>query len=173
MPTIDLRPEEKKYLLVTKPDIIRTIRKNITDGEILEDIVSNIEDQIVARVGDMGRVAIPFLGSFVPNEGKLDVLEHRQYMKEKRQQMDRQKYEEFRREFIRKQCKTRRGFRTKAVIVARTARFNRKRAIEILKKYGDDSISYRLYFLFLGKAAPIYQVEKWLEDIDKWNNGYD
>lgn len=173
MPTIDLRPEEKKYLLVTKQDIIRTIRKNITDGEILEDIVCNIEDQVIERVGDMGRVAIPFLGSFIPNEGKLDALEHRQFMKEKRQQMDRQKFEEFRKDFIRKQCKSKRGYRSRAVIIARTIRFNKKRAIEILKKYGDDDVSYRLYFLFLGKLKPIYPVEKWLEDVDKWNNGYD
>lgn len=98
MPTIDLN--EKRDLLVRREDIIATIRTSITDGEILEDIIESVERQVVARCAELGRVSIPYFGVFVPNEGKLDAIEHQHVMKVHRDTMSREEYMEFKKIFF-------------------------------------------------------------------------
>lgn len=143
MPTIDLN--EKRDLLVRREDIIATIRTSITDGEILEDIIESVERQVVARCAELGRVSIPYFGAFVPNEGKLDAIEHQHVMKVHRDTMSREEYMEFKKNLLRERFKVRRGFRSRTIIINRTIRLNRNHADRILKRFRSDRW-FRLYF---------------------------
>lgn len=143
MSTIDLN--EKRDLLVRREDIIATIRTSITDGEILEDIIESVERQVVVRCAELGRVSIPYFGAFVPNEGKLDAIEHQHVMKVHRDTMSREEYMEFKKNLLRERFKVRRGFRSRTIIINRTIRLNRNHADRILKRFRSDRW-FRLYF---------------------------
>ena len=73
MPSIDLK--EKKELMLNTADIIALLGVTPEDAIIINDIVDDIESQVVNRIKTMGRVTIPRIGSFFPNEGKLDAME--------------------------------------------------------------------------------------------------
>jgi uncharacterized protein YtpQ (UPF0354 family) len=85
MPSIDLK--EKRELMLDRADIIALLGVTPQDALIINDIVDDIESQVVNRIKTMGRVTIPRIGSFFPNEGKLDAMEHHALMKEKRQEL--------------------------------------------------------------------------------------
>lgn len=151
MPTIDLR--EKKELLVRREDIISTIRTNITDGEILDDIVESIERQVVARCSELGRVAIPFFGAFAPNIGKLDAIEHQDIMKAHRDVMSKEDYEEFKFNHLRARFKVRRGLRSRTIVINKTIRLNKNHAARMVRKFKNNS-DFRLYmWLFAHSSA--------------------
>lgn len=164
MGSIDLR--EKHYLLVRRKDIIDKIRTSITDGEIIEDIINNVEQQVVKRCSNLSRVTIPFIGSFVPNEGKLDAIEHHGMMKDKRKSMTKEEYEKFKREFIFTRFKIRRGYRSKAIIISRTARLNKKRAERKLRKYGNDELSYKLSQLLFAYMSPVKSAKDYINEYE-------
>ena len=72
MPSIDLK--EKKELQLNRANIINLLCVNAEDAGMIDDIIDDIENQVVERIKGMKRVAIPFIGAFVPNEVKLDAL---------------------------------------------------------------------------------------------------
>lgn len=163
MPSIDLK--EKRTLLVRREDIINSIRTNITDGEILEDIIDNVERQIVERCADLARVSVPFLGSFIPNEGKLDAIEHQAMMKANRDVMSEEEYAKFRYDFLKSRYKIRKGFRSKTIVINRTIRLNKAHARRMIKRYPNNRY-FRLYFYFFAYMGPVKPVEYYGNVID-------
>lgn len=151
MASIDL--QLNKDLLIRREDIIETVRTNIIDGEILDDIVENIEHQIKSRCKDLARISIPFVGTLVPNEAKLFKVENHAAFSDKRRIMSKEEYEEFRIRFSNERYKKKRGFRTKTITINRTIRNNRTHATRMLKKY-NNTTHYRMYFYFFAFMSP-------------------
>lgn len=145
MPVLDL--QLNRDLIVRREDIIQTIRTNIVDGEILEDIVENIERQVIARCKDLARVSIPFVGTLVPNEDKLIKVENHELFKSNRETLSKEEYNNFKLRFLEDRYRKRRGFRTRSITINRMIRLNKNHAARMLKKY-NNTRNYRMYFYF-------------------------
>lgn len=140
-------------LIVTREDIIATIQENILDGELINDIIENVEKQIRNRAESLRRVSIPYIGAIVPNEAKLDAIEHRELMASKQRELTKEQYQKFRKDFIRSRYRLRKGMRSKRIIIDRTIRTNSKRAARMFRSPFPDKY-VRTYFYFMALLAP-------------------
>lgn len=169
MPSIDLK--EKKELQLNRANIINLLCVNAEDAGMIDDIIDDIENQVVERIKGMKRVAIPFIGAFVPNEVKLDALRYHPIMKAKRKELTKEEYNEFRRNLLISRFSLRRTIKSRTVIISKMARLNRKLAERKLREFGKDENSFRLYMYFFSKMKPVNDSDYYIKQID--DKGYD
>lgn len=169
MPSIDLK--EKRELMLNRADIIALLGATPEDALIINDIVDDIESQVVNRIKTMGRVTIPRIGSFFPNEGKLDAMEHCALMKEKRKELTPEEYKEFRRGLILSRVVQRRRFKSRTTIISRTIRLNKVLARRKLRQFGRDERGYKLYMYFFSKMKPVNDSDYYINLLNR--EGYD
>nr|DAS85441.1 MAG TPA: DNA binding protein [Crassvirales sp.] len=141
-------------LIVTREDIINTIQENILDGEIINDVIENVEKQIRSRAESLRRVSIPYIGSIVPNENKLDIIEHRELMQSKQRELTKEQYQKFKSDFIRSRFALRKGMRSKRIVTDKMIRLNSKRAARMFRTNNSDK-HIRTYFYFLAFLKPV------------------
>lgn len=169
MPPIDLK--EKRELMLNRADIIALLGVTPEDALIINDIVDDIESQVVDRIKTMGRVTIPRIGSFFPNEGKLDAMDHHALMKEKKKELTPEEYKEFKRGLILSRVVQRRRFKSRTTIISRTIRFNKVLAKRKLKQFGRDERGYKLYMYFFSKMKPVNDSDYYINLLNR--EGYD
>lgn len=149
------RAKNHPELIVTREDIIATIRKDVTDGDIINDIIDNVELQIRQRAQALRRVAIPYIGSITPNEAKLDYTEHREVFAEKRRLLTTEQYTKFKRDFVRSRYRIRKGMRSKRIVTDKSIRLNSKRAELMFRSSKMSDRDIRTYFYFLAYLQPV------------------
>lgn len=81
-----------------KDDIINTIAENITDAEILNDIISSVEKNAHEHICDGDWAALPLIGSVKPNARYESLRSNAYRLREAKQSMNREDYIKFKRE---------------------------------------------------------------------------
>lgn len=146
--------EEIKTITVTRDDILDTISKNVTDREILDDIIEHIEYKIRSKASNLIPVVIPHIGSIVPNENKLDAIENSQYLRLMKKSKSEADYKIFNKEFIKERFKLRGKYKTRRTLTKWSIRSNKARATRLLKT-GISEVQFELYFYFFAHLEQV------------------
>lgn len=86
-----------KIVIVPKADIIKTIQENVTDGEILYDIINSLEDHAKDNIKQLKHVSLPYIGTVKPDLRKCSAHKNFETLKEARDTKTKAEYLVFRR----------------------------------------------------------------------------
>lgn len=86
-----------KIVIVPKADIIKTIQENVTDGEILNDIISSLEDYAKTNIQNLKHVSLPYIGTIKPDLRKCSVDANYETLKNARDTKTKAEYLVFKR----------------------------------------------------------------------------
>lgn len=145
-----LSKQDRDTQTVRRDDILDTIAKNITDREILNDIIESVESQIAAKASRLIPVVIPQIGSIVPNENKIDALSNNEYLNEMKRIKSPKEFEAFNREFITKRFLIRGKYKSRESLIRYGIKTNKKRATRLLRE-GMSEPTLMLYFYFFSQ----------------------
>ena len=146
--------EEREILIVKRKDILDTIAKNITDREILDDIIEHVESKIASKASNLIPVVIPQVGAIIPNVNKIDALDNNEFLNEMKARKSPEAYKIFNKEFIRERFKQRGKYRTRTTLIKYAIRSNKKRATRLLRKPVSEEY-LNLYFYFFAHLKQI------------------
>lgn len=138
-----------EIIIKTKSDIINTIRQNITDGEVMDDIISSLESTAAKSIVNKKWTSLPFIGNVRPNEERISVLKNMEHLIQASKLMPKSQYLMFKKQLGKEERKRIAAQRTKRWLTERAIARNRKAYEELTKKHGENYASLWCYFRFL------------------------
>lgn len=138
-----------EIIIKTKSDIITTIRQNITDGEVMDDIINSLETTAAKSIIAKKWTSLPFIGNVRPNEERISVLKNMEHLKQASKILPKSQYLMFKKELGKEERKRIAAQRTKRWLMQRAAAKYRKQFEELSKKNGENYASLWCYFRFL------------------------
>lgn len=142
-----------KLVIKTKSDIIDCIKQNISDGEVLDSIISSLERTIAKSIAIDHVVTIPYIGSIGPNYSKMSVLSNAKTLQEAAKNLTKDEFIVFRKQLsISEQQRLDRERRARYLMAMYKNRYKlqyRKR----LKAKGE--LNATLYCYFLGLTVSV------------------
>lgn len=136
-----------------KDDIINAIAKNITDAEILNDIVSSVEKNAHDYICDGDWAALPLIGSVKPNARYESLRSNAYRLRDAKQIMNRTDYINFKRELSIKELK--RIKRCSSIYYAMNLAKNKHKAIHKIKCSLKGEQFASLYCYFYNSLKPL------------------
>lgn len=86
-----------KIVVVPKADIIKTIQENVTDGEILYDIINSLEDYAKENIQNLKHVSLPYIGTIKPDLRKCSASRNAETLREAKETKTKSEYLVFKR----------------------------------------------------------------------------
>lgn len=157
-----------EYTVYDRDDILATVKNNVTDPEVLEDIIKHLEKNIADYIAEGKWAGYPYLGSFKPKAGrdKNETYERKKKINEAEKVLTPNQLLAFKRDLA-KETIAKRGFeRHRDFLINLSAKKNTEYYTKIRRKlrWSIEAKRLAVYFVYGIKLCSQYNPDGYYED---------
>lgn len=146
-----------RLVIKTREDIINTIKKNVTDGEVMDDIIESLESSVAKSINQKKWTSIPYIGNMRINKALESCIANIGKLKAMRDIMPTSQYIVFRKQLAKEELNKIDRDRAIAWFIAKAktkySKLHKKLVISHGEKYAN------MYVYFKAVMYPVIQTE--------------